>query len=223
MRIKKFNQIFESKVGDFIEDGKFFIIDIFDPEDDEIDIDGTKYIEYVCYSPDDNKFYLLDPDYEIIEGPHNSLEDLNRSIGVEEESNNSDQKFESLTNQPRYLKDKFIIFPRPGVHIEFARKILKRYDISEVDGYMDDAFLVKTTLDVVESIIGDYPEFFESYSRVDINLEEAWGGCDQAIESIKELQDSLGNLNKWGKTKMPKNWNTNIDEIINILQKMKIG
>ena len=68
-------------------------------------------------------------------------------------------------------------------------------------GDMDDAFLVKTTLDVVESIIGDYPEFFESYSRVDINLEEAWGGCVQAIESIKELQDSLGNLNKWGKTK----------------------
>lgn len=133
------------------------------------------------------------------------------------------QKFESLTNQPRYLKDKFIIFPRSKVHIDFARKILKRYDISEVEGYMDDAFLVKTTLDIVESVIGDYPEFFESYSRVDINLEEAWSGCEEAIESIRELQDSLGNLNKWGKTKMPKNWNANIDEIINILQKMKIG
>lgn len=42
MRIKKFNQIFESKVGDFIENGKFFIIDIFDPNDNIIKIDDIK-------------------------------------------------------------------------------------------------------------------------------------------------------------------------------------
>lgn len=222
MRIKKFNQIFESKIGDFIEDGKFFIIDIIDPSDDEIKIDGIKYTEYICYSPDEGKFYLLDPDHQIVDGPHNTLKDLEKSIGMEDINEYSDQKYESLTSQPRYLKDRFILFSKPKVNIDFAKNILKRYNVTEIDEYMDSAFLVKSSLDIIESIVGDYPEFFESYSRVDINLEEAWEGCDQIIDLISDLRDSLGHLNRWGSNKIPKDWNDNIDNIIDILKKMKI-
>lgn len=133
------------------------------------------------------------------------------------------QSFESLTNQPRYLRDKFIIFTRPKINIDLVRGILRKYDINEVEEYMDGVFLVKASLDIVESFIGDYPEFFESYSRVDINLEEAWDACEEVIDLVRNLQDSLGELDKWGKNKMSKNWNANIDQIINVLQKMKIG
>jgi hypothetical protein len=129
--------------------------------------------------------------------------------------------FEGLTNQPRYLKDKFILFPKPGISKGFSNEILKKYGITEIEGYMDDALLVKSTLDIVESILGDYPEFFESYSRVDINLEEAWSGCERVIGQLEDLRDSLGSLDKWGKSKMPKNWNLDIDKIIQSLNGLK--
>lgn len=77
-------------------------------------------LKYICYSPDDGKFYLLDPDHEIIEGPHETLKDLEGIIGIEGDDQ-SDQKYESLTNQPRYLRDRFILFPKPKVNIDFAK------------------------------------------------------------------------------------------------------
>jgi hypothetical protein len=81
-KFKEFDKIQESNIGDFIQDGKFMIIEIIDPKDDpEI---PNYYIEFVAYGVDDGKFYLLDPDYEIIEGPHNSIEDLYYEIGIEE-------------------------------------------------------------------------------------------------------------------------------------------
>jgi len=90
MKIKKFEDfiINESvKLGDFVNDYKLIIIDIFDPEEGiKIDLDthSEKYIEYIAYGVDDKCFYLLDPDFEIIEGPHRKIEDLYEIIGVEE-------------------------------------------------------------------------------------------------------------------------------------------
>ena len=81
--------ILESKIGDLIEN-KWMIIDIIDTDDNlgdilDNDIDNSqmelgthyeKYIEYIVYGVDDNKFYLLDPSYEVSVGPCNSLDEL---------------------------------------------------------------------------------------------------------------------------------------------------
>ena len=80
--------LFESKLGDFVSDGKFMIIDIIDPQDDVINIEhdlyDEKYVEFTAYGVDDKKFYLLDPDYDVIEGPYDTIEELYNEIGIEE-------------------------------------------------------------------------------------------------------------------------------------------
>jgi hypothetical protein len=82
------SDVSESKLlGEFVQNGKFMIIDIIDP-DDSITIPGDlydeRYIEYPAYGIDDKKFYLLDSDYEVIEGPYDTIEDLYINIGIEE-------------------------------------------------------------------------------------------------------------------------------------------
>lgn len=81
------SRLFETKLGDFVSDGKFMIIDIIDP-DDTIYIDNEiyseKYIEFTAYGVDDKKFYLLDPDYEVIEGPYDTIKELYDEIGIDE-------------------------------------------------------------------------------------------------------------------------------------------
>ena len=89
-KIKSYSKfILESKIGDFIED-KWMIIDIIDTDDNlgdilDNDIDNSqmdlethyeKYIEYIVSGVDDKKFYLLDPSYEVIVGPCDSLDEL---------------------------------------------------------------------------------------------------------------------------------------------------
>jgi hypothetical protein len=90
--------ILESKIGDLIED-KWMIIDIIDTDDNlgdilDNDIDNSqmelgthyeKYIEYIVYGVDDNKFYLLDPSYEVSVGPCDSLDELYDICGFEDE------------------------------------------------------------------------------------------------------------------------------------------
>ena len=80
--------LFESKLGDFVSDGKFMIIDIIDPQDDVINIEhdlyDEKYVEFTAYGVDDKKFYLLDPDYDVIEGPYDTIKELYNEIGIEE-------------------------------------------------------------------------------------------------------------------------------------------
>lgn len=73
--IKNFNKLFESKYGDFIDDHKYFILEVFDPEEDG-------FVEYIVYCLEDKKFYLLDPDYSVSEGPFDSLEDLGDEVGI---------------------------------------------------------------------------------------------------------------------------------------------
>ena len=81
------SSLFESKLGDFVSDGNFMIIDIIDPQDDVINIEhdlyDEKYVEFIAYGVDDKKFYLLDPDYDIIEGPYDTIEELYNEIGIE--------------------------------------------------------------------------------------------------------------------------------------------
>jgi len=91
--IKSFNQIIlESKIGDIIDD-KWLIIDVIDTGDNLFDLvddenislsDGyEKYIEYIAYRIDNKKYYLLDPSYQVSNGPCDSLEDLHGLCGFE--------------------------------------------------------------------------------------------------------------------------------------------
>lgn len=86
--IKTFQAINEKiELGDFVNDYKFIIIDIFDPQEEielHFDIHTEKYIEYIAYGVDDKSFYLLDPDLEIITGPFDKIEDLYEEIGIQE-------------------------------------------------------------------------------------------------------------------------------------------
>jgi hypothetical protein len=70
--LKKFLE--KITVGDFVKDETIMIIDIFDPERDG-------YVEYIGYGVDDEKFYFLDPDLDVI-GRYDSLEELENSNGI---------------------------------------------------------------------------------------------------------------------------------------------
>lgn len=73
--IKKF-QIFEKViVGDFVDNGSKMVIDILPPDDEY-----PEYIEYLAYGVDDEKFYLLDPDFEVVMGPFDSREELDDNL-----------------------------------------------------------------------------------------------------------------------------------------------
>lgn len=84
--IKRFLETINEKIkiGDFVNDYKFMIVDIIDVDDDlEVDFETSmvpKYIEYIAYEVDEKSFYLLDPDLEIIDGPYPSLEEIMKNI-----------------------------------------------------------------------------------------------------------------------------------------------
>ncbi len=134
------------------------------------------------------------------------------------------KKFESLSPQSRYIKNRFILFSKKHLKIDFVKEILNQYDVKFIDIYNDtSSYIIECgELSILKSIIEDYPEFFKSFSKIDVNFEEAHEKCESISNEIQSLQDSLGHVDKFGNMKFPDNWNQNIDNIIEMMKSIKI-
>jgi hypothetical protein len=69
--------------------------------------------------------------------------------------------------------------------------------------------------------VDNYPEFFESHEREDIKDTYLYDECEDIIDDIEDLRDSIGNLNSFGRSSLPKDWNDRIDEVIKRLENIK--
>lgn len=79
--LKKWKQFYESNNTNNQFHGDYYILDVFDPEDDG-------YVEYITYNVLDKKFYFLDPDFDIIIGPIDSLDKLMTNVGIDSDNYN---------------------------------------------------------------------------------------------------------------------------------------
>lgn len=140
------------------------------------------------------------------------------------------KKFNEISNFPQYKRGEVIIWcnrvgenkPDDNFFTQITQKLGYKYIRSLYDG---DAFLVEAPIgqekQVGSDFVDNYPEFFTSYERRDIQMEYLFEQIDNIVSDIEGLRDSIGNLNEFGKTDLPKNWNNNIDSIIKSLDKIK--
>lgn len=71
--LKLFEEYSDSEIGQ-IRNG-YEILDIFNPEEDD-------YYEYLAKSVEDGMYYGLDPDFEVISGPFDSMSELKEDLGI---------------------------------------------------------------------------------------------------------------------------------------------
>ena len=131
---------------------------------------------------------------------------------------------ELVARFPQHNRGEVIVFAKDldykGAQI-FAKKL--GYEITgEV---RDDGYLVKTPIGEEEQagadFVDNYPEFFYGYEREDIKDTMIYDELDDIKGDVEDLRDSLGSLNKFGKSLLPNDWNDNIDKIITRLQNTK--
>ena len=91
--------------------------------------------------------------------------------------------------------------------VYFVKKILSKYEINNVDFYeTPNSYVIECGgIDILKSIVEDYPEFFTSFSKIDINFEKTYRKCDLISQDILSLQDELGSLDNFGNMKFPNN------------------
>jgi hypothetical protein len=134
---------------------------------------------------------------------------------------------ELVSRFPSYKKGEVVVFTNRNADIGYDTvKDLARKLGYEVTGEIyDNGYIVKTKPGEEEStgavFIENYPEFFDGYEREDIKDTYIYNECDDIISEIEDIRDSVGNLNKFGKSVLSKDWNQNIDEVIKRLEKLK--
>lgn len=134
---------------------------------------------------------------------------------------------ELVTRFPSHKRGEIVVFANRNADIGYNTvKDLARKLGYEVTGEIyDNGYIVKSEPGQEEkagaAFVENYPEFFDSYEREDVKDTYIYDECDNIISEIEAIRDSVGNLNKYGKSVLPDDWNQNIDEVIKRLEDLK--
>ena len=124
---------------------------------------------------------------------------------------------------PTHNKGEVIVYSKE-LDYNTAQVIAKKLGY-EITGEVSGGFLVKTPIGEEEQagsdFVDNYPEFFGGSEREDIKDTMIYDELDDIKDDVETLRDSVGSLNKFGKSMLPNDWNDNIDKIINRLQNAK--
>lgn len=132
------------------------------------------------------------------------------------------RKFKESSSIPLYTKGEILVFVNRGVKEDTISDIAKQLG-AELDVRMEypDYYLIKTPIGKEEVIgqdfVDNYPEFFNSYERRDINLERMMDEIDEITSDVESIHDYIGGTKKYFK----KGFNEYIDSIIKRLEKIK--
>lgn len=135
-------------------------------------------------------------------------------------------RYNESSSIPLYIKGQILVYVHDDIRFNTA------LDISKKIGYpiqkpkkgsffeSENCFIVNTPFgkeDIVGSLfVEDYPEFFSSYSRRDMNIEDM-------ITKIDNIESLVGGLTDFIEVrKVDDGINTYIDNIIDELKKLKI-
>lgn len=133
---------------------------------------------------------------------------------------------ESVTRFPQYKRGEVIVFAVDNdIDTKFVNSLVRRLGYKCIGEIYDTGFVIEVPkgdeIKVGEMLIGKYPEFFGSYDRLDVNSDGIYTKCDEIVNQIENLRDSIGSLNKFGVPILPKNWNKSIDLVISELNSLK--
>ncbi len=194
----------------------------------EFDVDQMYVAKFVGDTTDFQTYVeSIDEGLDVIE------KDIQGILGISEKRKIPNIKYlrkfneELVTRFPSHRKGEVVVFVNRNVDIGYDTvKDLARKLGYEVTGEIyDNEYIVKTKPGEEESagaiFVENYPEFFDSYEREDIKDTYICDECDSIISDIEEIRDSVGNLNKYGKSVLSDDWNQNIDEVIKRLEKLK--
>ena len=127
-----------------------------------------------------------------------------------------------LVNNFGYMKASIVGCGLSGI---VSAILLKKLGYKVTGEFLDNGYIVETEPGEEEKVgaefVDNYPEFFGGYEREDVKNTHIYDECDSIISDIEEIRDSVGNLNKYGKSVLSDDWNQNIDEVIKRLEKLK--
>ena len=134
---------------------------------------------------------------------------------------------ELVSRFPQYKRGEVIVFTnRSDADYELVKHLTRKLGYEVVGEYLDDGYVIKVPIgkekESGQDFVDNYPEFFTSWHREDVKDSYLWDEIEDISKHVQELSDKLGNLNKFGSTMIPKDWNEHIDDVIERLQKIKI-
>lgn len=132
---------------------------------------------------------------------------------------------ELVSRFPMYKRGEIIVFTNDDLDYSFVKSLSKKLGYKVTGEFLDNGYIVETEPGEEEKVgaefVDNYPEFFGGYEREDVKNTHIYDECDSIISDIEEIRDSVGNLNKYGKSVLSDDWNQNIDEVIKRLEKLK--
>jgi len=132
---------------------------------------------------------------------------------------------ESVPNFPQRKRGEVIVFTDRDTDPPFVKHLAKKLGYEAIGEYTDSGYVIKTPVGKEEQagqdFVDNYPEFFNSWDREDIKDTYVWNEIDFIEREVRELWSHIGNLNKFGSSRISKEWNAEIDRIIQRLQDIK--
>ena len=134
---------------------------------------------------------------------------------------------ELINDIPTYKKGEVIVWLKSDADISdnTVKDIARKLGYGFAGEAYDNGFIIKCNpgdeQQCGSDFIDNYPEFFDSYEREDIKNTRLYDECDDIIDEIEELRDSIGSLNKFKRSSLPDDWNNKIDEVIKRLEDIK--
>lgn len=133
---------------------------------------------------------------------------------------------ELVTKFPQYSRGEVVIFSSDrNIDLGTVKYLVSKLGFECIGEIYGNGFVIQVPNGEEEKsgkIITDkYPDFFGGFERIDVNMDNIYSKCDDIIGEVEGLRDSLGSLNKFGTSLLPKDWNQNIDNIIEDLNRLK--
>lgn len=132
------------------------------------------------------------------------------------------KKFNEASSIPLYSKGEILVFTKRDLDEKTIEDISKQLGVEYDERYSvgNSEFLIKTPIGqenrVGQDFVDNYPEFFSSFERRDINMEEMFDKIHQTSRRVRDLDEYIGN------TLVNPKINSDIDEIIELLKSLKI-
>jgi len=133
---------------------------------------------------------------------------------------------ELVTKFPQYSRGEVVVFSSDrDLDQSTANYLVSKLGFKCTGQIYGNGFIIEVPKGEEEKsgkIIKDkYPDFFGGYERIDVNMDNIYNQCDDIISEVENLRDSLGSLNEFGSSLLPKDWNQSVDNIIEDLKKLK--
>lgn len=134
---------------------------------------------------------------------------------------------EQVPRIPTYKRGEIVVWANRGnkeIDYSFVKVLAKNLGY-EMVGEIHDGYIIKTKPGEEEKVgaefVDNYPEFFSGYEREDIKDTYIVDKFEDIILELQDMMDSVGSINEFGKSVLPKKWNQDIDNIIKKLEKIK--